>query len=264
MCSRLHTLLIASFLIVGCDKKEVAKKSDPLTIPVPGVEAGAVSSVALAERENPGNSDHLFEKISAEDSGIDFVHGWEPRDEGERDLITTSFAGGGVALGDIDNDGLPEIFLTHPDGKSRLYRNLGGFKFEDITEATGIATELSGHWSISATFVDIQGDGLLDLYVCGYRSAIRLFVNTGTGKFKERADEFGLGFSGASIMMSFAADDVLIDVQSSTDLRNWATAQSTMIESTSQGDGTAIETWAVAPSPGSPGRLYLRVAASSR
>ncbi|MGY8645735.1 MAG: VCBS repeat-containing protein [Verrucomicrobiales bacterium] len=198
---------MASFLIVSCGKKEVAKKPDPLTIPVPGIEAGAVSSVALAERGNSGNSDHLFEKVSAEDSGIDFVHRWEPRDKGERDLITTSFAGGGVALGDIDNDGLPEIFLTRPDGKSQLYRNLGGFKFEDITEATGIATELSGHWSISATFVDIQGDGLLDLYVCGYRSANRLFVNTGTGEFKERADEFGLGFSGASIMMSFADYD---------------------------------------------------------
>ena len=108
---------MASFLIVSCGKKEVVKKPDPLTIPVPGIEAGAVSSVALAERGNSGNSDHLFEKVSAEDSGIDFVHRWEPRDKGERDLITTSFAGGGVALGDIDNDGLPEIFLTRPQGR---------------------------------------------------------------------------------------------------------------------------------------------------
>jgi hypothetical protein len=63
---------------------------------------------------------------------------------------------------------------------------------------------------------------------------------------------------------NLAADDVLIEVQSSTDLRNWTTAQATMIDSTSQGDGTAIETWAIAPSFGSSGKLYVRVAVSSR
>jgi hypothetical protein len=63
---------------------------------------------------------------------------------------------------------------------------------------------------------------------------------------------------------NLAADDVLIEVQSSSDLRNWTTTRSTKIESTNRGDGIAIETWAIAPNPGSPGRLYLQVAVSSR
>lgn len=121
--------------------------------------------------------------------------------------MTTSFAGGGVALGDIDNDGLPDVFLTRPHSGARLYRNLGEFKFEDITAEIGLDKHLDDVWSISATLVDIQGDGLLDIYVCAYASANMLFINNGDGTFTERAEQFGLDFSGASLMMSFVDYD---------------------------------------------------------
>ncbi len=149
----------------------------------------------------------LFEEISATRSGLDFKHVWAPRDESESDLVTTSFAGGGVALGDIDNDGLPDVFLTRPHSGARLYRNLGDFKFADITDDIGLDKHLDDVWSISATLVDIQGDGLLDIYVCAYASANMLFINNGDGTFTERAKQFGLDFSGASLMMSFADYD---------------------------------------------------------
>ena len=196
--------------LAGCGKKEEPSKNgtDPRGIaiaPPPNLNPGEVRKDTLSLRQASGKT--LFERVSADESGLDFVHRWAPRDEDERELITTSFAGGGVALGDIDNDGLPDIFLTRPHGGSRLYRNLGGFKFEDITAAVGIEKALADHWSISATFVDIKGDGYLDLYVCGYATTNLLFVNDGKGRFSERAAEHGLAFAGASLMMSFADYD---------------------------------------------------------
>ena len=176
-----------------------------IAIRAPGIlEPGEVSRQPLLERGGGGAA--LFSRLSPEESGIDFLHRWDPP-EAEKDRIATSFAGGGVALGDVDNDGLPDLFLTRPHGGSRLYRNLGAFKFEDITERVGLSKALADHWSISASFVDIQGDGYLDLYVCGYRSPNKLFVNSGRGVFEERAEEFGLRYAGASLMMSFADYD---------------------------------------------------------
>ena len=158
----------------------------------------------LASRRTPGP---LFQRIPATQSGLDFVHRWDPQDRLQRDQIATAFAGGAVALGDIDRDGLPEVFLTRPHHGARLYQNLGNFQFQDVTEKVGIQSALANHWASGATFVDIQGDGHLDLYVCGYRSANKLFINTGEGRFVERAKQYGLDFRGASIMMSFADYD---------------------------------------------------------
>ncbi|NIP97559.1 MAG: VCBS repeat-containing protein, partial [Akkermansiaceae bacterium] len=173
--------------------------------PPPTLAPGELRQDPLQQRK--AGSTSLFERVPAVEAGLDFEHRWAPRSEEERERISSSFSGGGVALGDIDNDGLPEIFLTRPHGGSRLYRNLGAFRFKDITATMGLEQPLADHWSISATFVDIQGDGYLDLYVCGYKSKNRLFVNTGKGHFEERADDFGLAFSGASLMMSFADYD---------------------------------------------------------
>jgi hypothetical protein len=81
----------------------------------------------------PGTSggEYLFELMDTEQTGIDFVHEWNPSEKYKRE-IAYSTAGGGVCIGDYDNDGLPDIFQTRPHGDSRLHRNLGGFRFEDV------------------------------------------------------------------------------------------------------------------------------------
>jgi hypothetical protein len=197
-------------LLPGCSKPEVGRADsgaaaeiviEPLSRPAPG----EVQSRPLTPRGAGG--DTLFQRVPTSESGLDFVHRWAPRNKLERDQIATAFAGGAVALGDIDNDGLPEVFLTRPHGGSRLYRNLGGFRFTDITDGAGIEGALADHWASGATFVDVQGDGYLDLYVCAYAMPNLLFINTGDGRFEERASEYGLAFSGASIMMSFVDYD---------------------------------------------------------
>ena len=199
-------------LLSGCDKNSSTpkqtdgnreKQSALETLPHPVTVD--IKRQALSQRSSTSTA--LFQRVPADQSGLDFVHHWAPRNKLDRDLIATAFAGGAVALGDIDNDGLPEIFLTRPHHGPRLYRNLGNFKFNDITSEVGIQAALADHWSSGATFVDIQGDGHLDLYVCGYRSTNKLFINTGKGSFVERAEQYGLDFAGASIMMSFADYD---------------------------------------------------------
>ena len=113
--------------------------------------------------------------------------------------------GGGVAIGDANGDGLADVYLTRPTGGCRFYQNLGGFKFKDVTAASGLEDE--GAWGLGASFADIDNDGDLDLYVCGFACPNRLFINDGSGKFQEKAAEFGLSFSGASVMMAFADYD---------------------------------------------------------
>ena len=203
--SRGFLVVFCALLAAGCEKNGDRGGRQTGAFEPPGIEVrapealkpGEVSRQPLLERA--GGAATLFSRVAPEESGLDFIHRWDPA-EAENDRIATSFAGGGVALGDVDNDGLPDLFLTRPHGGSRLYRNLGSFKFEDITERVGLAQALNDHWSISASFVDIQGDGYLDLYVCGYRSPNQLFVNNGRGVFKERGEEFGLRYAGASLM----------------------------------------------------------------
>ncbi|MCA9217960.1 MAG: CRTAC1 family protein, partial [Planctomycetales bacterium] len=201
------TVISVLACIVGCGNhaKSTKSQASPSSTVSVKLSPGEVHSTPLPSRRS--NESTLFERILAEQSGLDFVHCWEPRDANQQEHLKTSFSGGGVALGDLDNDGLPEIFLTRPHHGSMLYRNLGDFRFEDVTEKWGLEQHLSDYWSISATFVDIQGDGHLDLYICAYDAPNKLFVNDGHGRFQEQAAQYGLAFSGASLMMSFADYD---------------------------------------------------------
>ena len=203
--------LAVAALLPQCSKRDDEEQTgsgaaEEIVInPLRRLAPGAVQSQPLAPRDSGG--DALFQRIPAGESGIDFVHRWAPPNKAVREQIMGPFAGGAVALGDIDNDGLPEVFLTRPHGGSRLYLNLGGFKFRDITSQSGIGGALGSHWTSGATFVDIQGDGYLDLYLCAYAMPNKLFINTGDGRFVENAAQYGLAFSGASIMASFVDYD---------------------------------------------------------
>jgi len=117
------------------------------------------------------------------------------------------YNGGGVALGDINNDGLVDIYYTGNIVDNKMYLNKGNWIFEDITEQTGLACPEV--WSSGANFVDINGDGLLDLYVCkagkpgGKNRHNELFINKGNLQFEEQSAQYGLDVTGLSIQSAF-------------------------------------------------------------
>ena len=144
-----------------------------------------------------------FTDMDPTETGIDLVHVWNPPPR-HASLIVGTF-GCGVAIGDYDNDGWQDVYIARQSDAGRLYRNLQGLKFEDVTQKVGI--DPSGMWAVGTTFADINNDGLLDLYICGYECPNRLYINNG-GKFTEQAAACGLDFNGSSIVMNFADYDL--------------------------------------------------------
>ncbi|MGH7664867.1 MAG: FG-GAP repeat domain-containing protein, partial [Gemmatimonadaceae bacterium] len=118
------------------------------------------------------------------------------------------YNGAGVAVGDIDGDGLPDIYLTGNMVSSRLYLNRGDMRFEDITESAGVMTD---RWATGATMVDIDADGDLDIYVSvagperttPAERANLLFINNGDRTFSEAASSYGIADTGFTIHAVF-------------------------------------------------------------
>jgi hypothetical protein len=117
------------------------------------------------------------------------------------------YNGGGVSIGDINNDGLPDIYFTANQTENKLYLNKGDFKFEDISSTSG--TKGNRAWSTGVTMVDINADGLLDIYVCnsgdvkGDNKQNELFINNGDLTFTESAEAYGLADAGFTTHASF-------------------------------------------------------------
>jgi hypothetical protein len=155
----------------------------------------------------PPVGDQLFTVLPPTYTGVHFENRLEETNELNVFTYRNFYNGGGVALGDLTGDGLPEILLTSNLESNRLYLNEGGFRFRDITGTAGVAG--SGFWTTGATMVDINGDGLLDIHVsyagnvAGDRRANELYINNGLNDdgvptFTEMAAQYGLADEGYS------------------------------------------------------------------
>jgi hypothetical protein len=148
----------------------------------------------------------LFELLSPEATGVTFVN--EVPEHPEFNIINylNYYNGGGVAVGDVDDDGLPDLYFTSNQGQNRLYLNRGDFLFEDVTERAGVAG--SAGWTTGATMADVNGDGHVDIYVSAVNHLSRkgpnvLYINNGDGTFTDMTEAYGLGHVGYSTQAAF-------------------------------------------------------------
>jgi enediyne biosynthesis protein E4 len=149
----------------------------------------------------------LFTKLSPGETGISFVNEITETQDFNVFRYRNFYNGGGVAIGDINNDSLPDIFFTANMKENKLFLNKGNFKFEDITDSAGVAGRKP--WDTGVVMVDVNADGYLDIYVSnagnmeGDNHDNDLYINNGDLTFTERAKEFNLARSGFSTHSSF-------------------------------------------------------------
>lgn len=156
--------------------------------------------------------DKLFHKVDSAHSGIYFKN--QLKDTPELNILTYLYYynGAGVVSADFNNDGLLDLYFTANQSEDKLYINRGGLKFEDVTQVAQINN--LGNWTTGATHIDINHDGLLDIYVCkvsnylGMQGKNLLFVNQGINEegipiFSEEASSYGLDFRGLSTQAAF-------------------------------------------------------------
>jgi hypothetical protein len=155
--------------------------------------------------KHSGQPAPLFQLMK--NTGIDFENKVEDDSIDNSFLFRNFYNGGGVAIGDINNDGLPDIFLTSNSGSNKLYLNKGNFHFEDISDKAGIIKD--DKWNTGVTFADVNGDGWLDIYVCssGHMSTgnrkNKLYINNHDLTFTEEAAKYGLDISAYTTQVSF-------------------------------------------------------------
>ena len=154
-----------------------------------------------------GDDVQLFEKLPASKTHIDFTNQIKETPDFNILDYLYFYNGGGVASGDINNDGLVDLFFTSNQGKNKLYLNKGNMEFEDISVKAGI--EGFSDWKTGVTMADVNGDGFLDIYVCsvsnfkGMEGSNELYINNGDNTFTEKANEYGLDFTGFSTQAAF-------------------------------------------------------------
>ncbi|MFO7845434.1 MAG: FG-GAP-like repeat-containing protein [Balneolaceae bacterium] len=144
------------------------------------------------------NSDPGFEQLTSSVTGITIENELLGEQVDENRVLMN---GSGVAAGDVDGDGLVDLYFAQLYGENRLYKNLGGYQFEDITDKAGVAHE--GYLSTGTLFADVNGNGHLDLLVTSIEKENTLYINDGNGNF-ERKENSGLGPSDGSMSMALA------------------------------------------------------------
>lgn len=154
-----------------------------------------------------------FDMIGPDRSGINFKNLVEDGEDANILDYLYFYNGGGVSIGDINNDSLPDLFFVANQQDNALYLNMGGMKFKDITSEAGVSG--LSDWNTGSVMVDVNSDGLLDIYVlavvgiCGFDGRNELFINQGDGTFREEAQRYGLGhdtYSGSAAFFDYDKD----------------------------------------------------------
>lgn len=158
------------------------------------------------------SKDDLFTVLDGRETGIGFSN--DLQDSRQLNILDYLYFynGGGVAVGDINNDGLTDIFLAGNRVKNKLYLNQGDLVFKEITEQAGVAG--NSDWNSGVAIADVNGDGWLDIYVCavvgvnGFKGHNELYLNNGDGTFSERSKAFALDFQNYTTMAGFLDYDL--------------------------------------------------------
>ena len=172
---------------------------------LPAIILLLITSCTSKEPGMPANP--LFQLLPADETGIHFKNRVEDTKEFNIFKYRNFYNGAGVAIGDVNHDGLPDIFFTSNQHENQLYINKGNWKFEEVASKSGLTSK--HHWHTGVSMVDINGDGWLDIYVCnggdveGDDRANELYINQKDGTFKEEAHAFGLDDHGISTQAIF-------------------------------------------------------------
>ena len=177
-----------------------------------GSEKKQETASTSGDTKAPAIDGHLFTLLPSGYTGVHFVNRLEDSPDFNVFTYRNFYNGGGVAVGDLNGDGLPEVMLTSNQNGSHLLLNKGDFRFQEITGEAGVAGKKS--WVTGVTFADVNGDGKLDIYVCyagptaGSARANELYINQGLDKngiptFKEMAKEYGIADEGYATQAAF-------------------------------------------------------------
>ena len=166
-----------------------------------GVVAAAGCSAASGD---PG--ERMFELLAPETTGVAFRNDLPETPAFNILNYLYYYNGGGVAVGDVDGDGLPDLYFSANLGPNRLYRNKGNYTFEDVTDRAGVAGPEG--WKTGVSMADVNGDGHVDIYVSAVshlsmKGRNVLYINMGNGTFADRTREYGLDYSGYSTQAAF-------------------------------------------------------------
>ncbi len=167
----------------------------------------ACNNKEAAQSKEEKKTETLFTLLEPEETGVTFINKVKNQKNFNIFKYRNFYNGGGVAIGDVNNDGLQDIYLTGNMEPNRLYLNKGNMKFEDISESAGVLGNKP--WSTGVVMVDINHDGLLDIYVCnagnmeGNNHDNDLYINNGDLTFTEKANEYNLAKTGFTTHASF-------------------------------------------------------------